>query len=135
MGFYLWQGGEVDIWKRLVDLEQKAADFGLIWPDTETILQQIESECREIREQLAKESQDKELLSSEIGDLMHAVMSLSWFCGFDSSQVLNQSCEKFEKRLQMMVTIANENGYSDMQGKSFKELIKCWQDAKVRLDL
>lgn len=123
----------MDIWQRLIDLEQKASDFGLTWPDAMTILEQIESECREIREQLNETKQDQALLSGEIGDLMHAVMSLSWFCGFDSYQVLEQSCDKFDMRLQMMKSIAKEQGMEHMKDKSFIELMKLWQDAKTRL--
>ncbi|MDQ5884301.1 MAG: hypothetical protein QG556_640 [Pseudomonadota bacterium] len=125
---------EVDIWHRLIDLEHKAADFGLTWPNAITIMQQIESECREIREQLNETNQDSVLLSAEIGDLMHAVMSLSWFCGFDSHDVLKQSCDKFDTRLQMMKTIAKEQGLEHMKDKSFSELIEYWQLSKSRLD-
>lgn len=123
----------MDIWQRLIELEINAEDFGLTWPDALTILQQIESECREIREQLAEEKHDDALLSAEIGDLMHAVMSLSWFCGFDSHQVLTQSCDKFSNRLQMMKTIAKEQGLTHLQDKSFSEVMFNWKLAKERL--
>lgn len=123
----------MDIWQRLIELEKNATDFGLTWPDALTILQQIESECREIREQLAEKIQDDALLSAEIGDLMHAVMSLSWFCGFDSHQVLTQSCDKFANRLQMMKIIAKEQGLNHLQSKSFSELMLMWKLAKARL--
>jgi uncharacterized protein YabN with tetrapyrrole methylase and pyrophosphatase domain len=133
MAFYRRQGGLMDIWERLVDLEEKSKDFGLEWPNAITILQQIESECREIREHLDNAQPNQKELQEEIGDLMHASMSLSWFLGFDSKNVLDKACHKFENRLAMMKDIAKEQGYSDLKGKDFKFLLDVWALAKSRL--
>lgn len=123
----------MDIWKRLVKLEKEGHDFGLAWPDSLTILQQIESECLEIREHLECPSLNQDALAEEIGDLMHAVMSLSWFCGLDSKTVLNKSCDKFENRLNMMKLIAQEEGYQTLKGQPFNVLLEYWEEAKIRL--
>ncbi len=133
MGFLIRQGGIVDIWERLVDLEKKSEDFGLAWPNSLEIIQQIESECREIREHLEQKNFDKAALSSEIGDLMHAVMSLSWFCGFDSKKVLVESCNKFEGRLNMMKKLAQAEGLPNLKGQDFNVLMRYWARAKALL--
>lgn len=121
------------IWQRLKHLEEASCEFGLAWPDAETILQQIESECKEIREQLLKENSDKKALQEEIGDLLHAATSLAWFCQFDAHQTLLNSCDKFEKRLEMMKTIAAEQGLHHMKNQSFEALMRVWDEAKQRL--
>lgn len=123
------------IWERLKHLEEASCEFGLTWPDAETILQQIESECKEIREQLMKENQDKQALQEEIGDLLHASMSLAWFCNFDAQKTLVASCTKFEKRLLMMKKIAAEMGLQHMRGQSIKILMHVWDEAKRRLSI
>jgi uncharacterized protein YabN with tetrapyrrole methylase and pyrophosphatase domain len=134
MAFYRRQGEWMNIWQRLVDLEKKSEDFGLKWPDALTILQQIESECREIREHLDMKNPRMDELSAEIGDLMHATMSLAWFLGFESQNVLDQACGKFEKRLAMMQVIAHEQGEEDLRGKDFNSLLQVWKEAKSRLE-
>jgi uncharacterized protein YabN with tetrapyrrole methylase and pyrophosphatase domain len=121
------------IWQRLKHLEESSCEFGLAWPDAMTILQQIESECKEIREHLEKETCDKNALQEEIGDLLHAATSLAWFCQFDAQQTLSSSCDKFEKRLDMMKKIAADQGLQHMKGQSFQELLQIWDEAKRRL--
>lgn len=120
----------MQIWQKLQNLEEEGEAFGLIWPNAETILEQIESECREIRACLQEHSQT---LQEEIGDLLHAATSLAWYCGFDSKLTLNISCTKFSKRLAMMKDLAKQQGYENMQGKSFEELMALWDKAKQRL--
>ena len=122
------------IWQRLKHLEEASCEFGLAWPDALTILQQIESECKEIREHLEKENCDKQALQEEIGDLLHAATSLAWFCQLDTQKTLSSSCDKFEKRLNMMKKIAAEQGLQHMKGESFQTLLQIWDEAKRRLD-
>lgn len=117
----------MQIWQRLQKLEEEGANFGLTWPNAETILNQIESECREIRECLAINSPS---LQEEIGDLLHAVTSLAWFCGFDSKLTLSLSCDKFHQRLTMMKDLAKQQGLEHMQGHRFEELMALWDKAK-----
>ncbi len=123
----------MQIWQRLVELETSGSDFGLKWPNSLEILAQIESECQEIREHLQAGDSTSRELQDEIGDLMHAVMSLSWYCGFNSKTILTRSCDKFESRLNMMKQIVQEQGLPDMKNKSFAELMQVWDEAKLRL--
>jgi uncharacterized protein YabN with tetrapyrrole methylase and pyrophosphatase domain len=123
----------MNIWQRLVDLEKKSENFGLKWPDAITILAQIESECKEIRQHLEAQIPNQKDLQEEIGDLMHATMSLAWFLGFESQQILEQACTKFEKRLGMMKVIAQEQGYEHLREKNFQSLLEIWSIAKQRL--
>jgi len=123
----------MEIWQRLVNLEEAAEEFGLKWPNALEILSQIESECQEIRAHLVQNDSSSDAFRHEVGDLMHAVMSLAWYCGLNSKQTLQDSCVKFEKRLDMMKMIIAEQGLTTMQGKNFDELMKVWVEAKSRL--
>jgi uncharacterized protein YabN with tetrapyrrole methylase and pyrophosphatase domain len=124
----------VDIWQKLVELEQASDKFGLCWPNALEILKQIKSECVEIEEQLVATTVNRQALQEEIGDLLHACTSLAWFCGLDSHQTLIQSTNKFEKRLEMMKVIASEQGFKDLKNQPFEKLMQVWQQAKKRLD-
>lgn len=124
----------MDIFDKLTQLEQEAADFGFKWENTEQIMHQIRSECAEVSEHLlAASSKTNPELQEEIGDLLHAVFSLCVFCNFDARTTLDASVTKFAKRMATVRQIAAENGITNLQGFTFTELMQYWDEAKARL--
>lgn len=120
--------------QKMEQLEEKAAEFGFAWENTFQIMRQIESECHEIYEHLHSENQEnRQALQEEIGDLMHAVFSLCVFCKFSPEETLQNTLEKFARRIDMVKTIAYEEQLYTLQGKPFKELMRIWESAKARL--
>ena len=112
-------------------LEKKAEDFGFSWENPKQILDQIESECKEIEEHIFEQSsEDRKATQEEIGDLLHAVLSLCVFCNFCPTETLSQSLDKFSKRLNAVQHLAITNGLSSLKGKSFSELMAYWNKAK-----
>jgi uncharacterized protein YabN with tetrapyrrole methylase and pyrophosphatase domain len=120
------------ILEKIKHLEQEAAAFGLQWETNDQIMAQIRSECLEIEEHLYEPEHRKEL-QDEIGDLLHAVFSLCVFCNFDPELTLGKSLDKFQHRLNTMKSIAREHGLTDLKGKSFDELMKYWEQAKIKI--
>ncbi len=120
--------------KKLVELENEASAFGFQWEDAEQIMQQIQSECLEVNEHLqAKTSLNEASLQEEIGDLLHAVFSLCIFCKLDPEQTLQNTLEKFEKRMGLVKIIAKEKGLSTLHHQSFEQLMAIWNLAKERI--
>ena len=122
----------MDLLDKVVSLEESASEFGFRWETTDQIMQQIQSECEEIKEHLHhKLSQDnKAALQEEIGDLLHAVFSLCVFTGFSPRMTLGQSLMKFERRLRAVKLITEEQGLNHLDGKPFDELMTIWDRAK-----
>lgn len=112
-------------------LEKEAILLGLQWETKGQIMAQIRSECLEIEAHLEAEDQ-RAFLQDEIGDLLHAVFSLCTYCNFDTELTLRKSLDKFEHRLNAIKTIAKEQGWENLQGKSFDELMSYWELAKQR---
>lgn len=112
-------------------LEKDAVAFGLQWETKEQIMTQIRNECLEIEEHLHFPEQ-RVALQDEIGDLLHAAISLCVFCNFSPELTLQKSLDKFEKRLNAMKDIAKEQGLTHVKGKSFDELMHYWAQAKAR---
>ena len=88
----------MDLFDKVVALEEDASKFGFRWETTAQIMNQIQSECVEIEEHL-----DDGIgtvctanLQEEIGDLLHAVLSLCVFCKLSPRDTLHQSLAKFE---------------------------------------
>jgi len=120
---------------RLYWLEQEADAFGFRWENPEQIMSQIESECQEIRDHLhaSKTEATSVMLQEEIGDLLHAAFSLCVFCGFSPSDTLDKTLLKFERRLNAVKQLANEQGLTHLNGHSFDELMHFWATAKQRV--
>ncbi len=120
----------MNIFKKLIVLENEATDFGFKWERPHQIKQQIISELDEIEVHL--HDHDRQKLQEEIGDLLHAAFSLTIFCGFDAEETLQMSLNKFERRLTAVKAIAAEREFATLEGKSFNELMQIWEQAKTK---
>jgi len=114
-----------EILHKLTKLEQEAEEFGFCWPDQEMILEQIISECREI-----KEANNEAHLQEEIGDLLHAAISLCIFAGFDIENTLELSGDKFARRLSSLKEVVKKEGLATLKGQSVDYMMGLWQKAK-----
>ena len=117
---------------KLISLENEAQEFGFKWDNPEQILEQIASECNEIKAQLCisqSPETDKDL-QMEIGDLLHAAFSLAIFCKMDPAKTINNAIEKFDRRFNAVKMLAKEADFVNLQMHSFKELMEFWDKAK-----
>lgn len=120
--------------KKLAELELDADHFGFQWENPHQIMAQIQSECLEINEHLSQVTDENRLkLQEEIGDLLHAAFSLCLFCKFDPEDTLKNSIDKFERRLNAVKSITEENGIATLNGYAFDELMRFWDAAKKRV--
>lgn len=122
----------MDLLEKVEALEHTADTFGFRWETTDQIMEQIQSECAEINEHLHQgiTLENQAELQEEIGDLLHAVFSLSVFCKFNPKDTLEKTVLKFERRLNAVKKIAEDKGLSTLEGHSFDELMKIWRQAK-----
>jgi uncharacterized protein YabN with tetrapyrrole methylase and pyrophosphatase domain len=118
----------MDIFDKITHVETDASDFGFRWEHTGQIMDQINSEIKEVAVHL--QDRDQQKLQEEIGDLLHAVFSLTVFCNLDPRTTLENSIDKFAKRLQKVKDIAAQRGLHTLNGKSFAELMTIWNEAK-----
>jgi uncharacterized protein YabN with tetrapyrrole methylase and pyrophosphatase domain len=118
----------MNIFDKIVLTENDAASFGFKWETAQQIKEQIVSEIAEVDAHL--EDKDQVKLQEEIGDLLHAVFSLTVYCGLNPEATLSRSVEKFERRLHAVKQLATQDGLSTLNGKSFRELMEYWARAK-----
>ena len=123
----------MSILEKITILEKQASEFGFKWENTDQIMAQIDGECDEIKEQLQESHQIK--LQEEIGDLLHAVYSLCIYCGFSPLTTLEKATAKFERRLNIVKQLANEQGLTTLENHSFDELMAYWKKAKKIVEL
>ena len=123
----------MNIIKKIVEVEKQAKDFGFYWPNTDVIMDQINSECEEIDELLKDKNSSSKRLQEEIGDLLHAAFSLSFFCGHNPEATLEEALAKFEKRFIQTKNLAQEAGHQNLHGKDMDEMMEYWDQAKKQV--
>lgn len=88
---------------RAYKLQKRAAEVGFDWRETSAVLGAVGEELAEVREALARGSeQTSAAVMEEIGDLMFACVNLARFVGMDPERVLRQANSKFEARFRFI---------------------------------
>ena len=118
----------------LILLQQEAINFGFIWPNNSMLIKQIISECKEV-EQAYNNNENNHRIQEEIGDLLHATISLCIFHGFDVKQTISKNNTKFHGRLKALKIITKQNGLKNLHQQPIKLLINLWKQAKKKLQI
>jgi NTP pyrophosphatase (non-canonical NTP hydrolase)/GNAT superfamily N-acetyltransferase len=119
----------MDVLQKLIYLEQDARKFGFDWPDHFMILAQVIDECREVREEIEQGS-DKARLQEEIGDLLHSVISLCVFSGFDVEETIDKINTKFSRRMRLLKELTERQNLENLNGQSIDFMLNLWRKVK-----
>ena len=113
--------------QRSQKIQKRVSSVGFDWPDTKGVFEKIKEELSELEE--AVESENKESIQEEIGDLYMIITNLSEKLGVDSEEALRKSNVKFEKRF---TYIEKELGKDDIKVSEMDldELNTLWDDSK-----
>jgi tetrapyrrole methylase family protein/MazG family protein len=103
-------------------LQSKAATTGFKWNSLENVYAKVNEEFSEVRE--AVESGKKKHTEEEVGDMLFAMVSLSYYLKIDPENALQKANDKFMKRFKM---IEKKLG----RGISEKEMLELWESTKA----
>jgi uncharacterized protein YabN with tetrapyrrole methylase and pyrophosphatase domain len=115
--------------KQFIALENDARQFGFDWPNQAAIINQIIDECREIREDIEQNAEANKI-QEEIGDLLHAAISLCIFSGFEVEETLTKAKLKFQKRLSSLKKVAKARGFDNLKGQQTSFMLELWKTVK-----
>jgi nucleoside triphosphate diphosphatase len=110
----------------LVEAQQissKAAGVGFDWENPGQVLEKLDEELRELA--VARESQSREEMEGEIGDLLFVMVNLARFLKVDPEQALRKTNAKFRKRF------AHVESRATLPGATLEEMEALWQEAKA----
>jgi len=113
--------------QRSQKIQKRVSKVGFDWPDTKGVFEKIKEEVRELEE--AVESNNKESIQEEIGDLYMIITNLSEKLGVDSEEALRKSNIKFEKRFNYMEKELEKDNIK-VSEMDFDELNTLWDDSK-----
>jgi uncharacterized protein YabN with tetrapyrrole methylase and pyrophosphatase domain len=114
---------------KLIDLEKDARSYGFYWPNADCIIDQIISEAIEVKEAIQNQ-ESEERVQEEIGDLLHAVISLCEFKGFDIDETLSKVNLKFDRRMANLKAEAEKHNLLDLKGQSYEFMLELWEASK-----
>lgn len=114
------------------ELGVRAAEAGFDWVKVEDLLDKIEEELAEIRNEMASgEELDHSGLEEEVGDLLFAVANLSRQVQSDPESCLRRANQKFRRRFQALEAEVKRRGKS-VRSCTPQELDEVWESVKAQ---
>jgi ATP diphosphatase len=113
---------------RALKLQHKAGQVGFDWNDPRAVLAKIREEADEIEAEL--DDPDKSKATSEVGDLLFAVVNLARHLGADPEGVLRQTNLKFERRFGSIERALAARGKTSKDA-TLAEMDALWDAAKA----
>lgn len=101
---------------------KKVTAVGFSWDSYEGVLKKIEEELEELKVEL--KNREKEKIGDELGNLLFSVINLSNYLGYNSSELLERTNKKFEKRFRYI------EEKCDIESSDIETMEKYWQEAK-----
>lgn len=115
---------------RSYKVQQKAAKVGFDWDNIKYAMDKVYEEIDELN--TARETQNIENISEELGDLLFAVVNVSRFLDVDPELALNATVEKFINRFEYIEKNASENG-KNLKNMTLNEMDSLWNEAKTHI--
>jgi tetrapyrrole methylase family protein / MazG family protein len=117
---------------------EKVSKVGFQWSDLQGPLEKIEEELHEFKIELsaiqknpeAANSEMKERLQSELGDLLFSLCNVGYFLKISPEDGLRSTLAKFEKRFRHVETRLREMGKTPEQS-NLEEMDQYWNEAKA----
>ncbi|MFQ5660035.1 MAG: nucleoside triphosphate pyrophosphohydrolase [Gammaproteobacteria bacterium] len=110
-------------------LQTRAAGVGFDWEDTEAVLDKVEEELNELRQEI-NSGISSERIMDELGDLMFACVNFARHARIDPELALRGANRKFEHRFRYMeAQLARQN--RTLTEASLAQMEVLWREAKA----
>lgn len=109
-------------------VQEKAKRVGFDWDNIDGTLEKVEEEFKELKE--AIQTDKKEKISEEFGDLLFSLVNVSRFLSIDAEDSLRQTIEKFMKRFKNVEKMITDKGEKNLESYSIDEFDEFWEEAK-----
>ena len=114
------------------ELGVRAAEVGFDWEKVEDLLDKIEEEVRELREELpVRAGNDVRKVEEEVGDLLFAAANLARYLHSDAESCLRRANKKFEHRFRLLESEVAKRG-KKVRDCSAQELDEIWESVKAK---
>lgn len=114
--------------KEMAQIDHDLKSIGFCWENEQQILDQIISECHEVR--ASDQNQNPAHHREEIGDLLHAALSLCFYNQFNVAEILEASHKKFQNRLNALYDIMGKENRTNLHDLPLSAILNLWHQAK-----
>ena len=115
---------------RSLKLQNRAVRAGFDWPGIDGVFDKIEEELGELRAEVTgAESDDRDRIEDEVGDLLFTVVNLARRLDIDPETALRRCNAKFERRFRFMQDGLAAEG-TPIQTVGLEQMERHWQRAK-----
>jgi nucleoside triphosphate diphosphatase len=112
------------------ELGVRAAEAGFDWAKVEDLLDKVEEELRELRQEIpVRAGNDVRRVEQEVGDLMFAAANLARYLHSDPESCLRRANRKFTARFQKLEREVEKRG-KQVRECSAEELDEIWERVK-----
>jgi MazG family protein len=108
-------------------IQEKAAAVGFDWQGPADVLDKIEEETTELREEIGSDAPDR--LEAELGDLLFAVVNIARFLAVDPEAALRKTNIRFRKRFGL---IEERFEGQDLRDVGLEAMDSVWEEAKEK---
>jgi MazG family protein len=115
--------------RRAQKAQSKAARVNFDWTELGDVIAKVEEELSELRG--AIESEDRQSIEDEVGDLLFAVINLARKSKLDAESVLQAATDKFVGRFNLLEDELKKRG-KKLGGVDLAELDEIWNEIKKR---
>ena len=113
---------------RAIKLQRRAARVGFDWPDILPVLDKIEEEIAELKQEI-RDGSPPERVTDELGDLFFVLANLARHLDSDPEAALRHANAKFTRRFQAIEARFAAAG-RELSEASLAEMEAVWQDVK-----
>ncbi len=113
---------------RSFKVQQKAAQVGFDWDNTDDVFAKIREEINELEAEYKKS--DKAGIEDELGDVLFSIVNLSRFLKVHPELSLSQSTNKFIRRFEVVEKRALDIG-KKINEMTLSEMNVLWEEAKM----
>ena len=108
-------------------IQQKVSGVGFDWKNKDGILEKIDEEISELKDEIVKK--DKNLTELEFGDFLFSVVNYARFLDIDPELALEKSNKKFTIRFEKMENLIRKKGLV-LSEMGLTDLNLLWEEAK-----
>lgn len=112
---------------RAMEISKKAAKAGFEWPNIEAVVDKMEEEVGELKQELA--AGDRTRIFEEIGDLLFTVVNVARWSKVDPEDALRVMIARFSARFRRIEDAARESGRS-VEDMTIQEMDAVWDRVK-----
>ena len=99
------------------------------WSDVSTLLDKINEEVGELRDEIESNTINKEKVAAELGDIMFMLVDFARWYGFDAEDALRTTNNRFERSFRHMEQGLKNIG-KDFRTSTSEERKNLWEEAK-----